>query len=53
MNWVEILFGWATKGYCEVTMLDSIIFVAEIMFVLLVGTFIWSLIPQKKGKRGK
>lgn len=50
MNWLEFFFGWLIKGQYEISMLDEIMFWAEIIIVFVVGLFIYTIIPSKKDK---
>jgi len=38
----EILFGWVTKGRCDISILDGVIFFTEVITAALIFSFFLS-----------
>lgn len=40
------LFGWLTKGRCEITILDGVVFFFEFIFLAVVTLFVMVLVNK-------
>lgn len=50
MDWIKFFFGWLIKGQYEITVLDQLIFYAELILVLFIDIFIYCLLSEKNNK---
>lgn len=53
MDWIEFLFGWMSKGYCQTSILDGLMFVVELMLIFGIGSFIYSIKEKRKERKRK
>lgn len=49
----ELLFGWLIKGQYEKSMLDSFIFLIELVIAFFIGGFIYFSIQDLKEKKDR
>lgn len=51
MNWIDILFGWLSKGQYALSPLDGFICIIEFIIVIVIISSIWVLIDKIKAWR--